>query len=381
MKFVEVTKLYSKYLEYFYKKNPTILALPYKQHISAIFDDCNMQSNFLEQELEKKGFETELFYYNASDLQYSWNMEIKTKDLFSIVKKQIKESKPDILYISDLFCFNEEQLKILKEELPKETIFVAWHFGILNDFSNRNAKYFDQIYTGNKYMTSLLSEYNKNTKLLYHTFSPTIINKIQKKEKAGNIVFPGSISLNCQLTRLDMCDAILRERIPFTFAGEIYGTFNPDNVFDFLRYIKFRALYKIENPKKYKSCEKLLRENLVLGKFGLDYYQFISDNLVCINRHADGSGTGTGNMRMTEVTGIGSCLLTDYREENKDLFEPDYEIVEYSSNDELAEKAKWLIENPTKAKEIALAGQKKTLNNYTYNNKAEHLIEYLQEIM
>ena len=120
---------------------------------------------------------------------------------------------------------------------------------------------------------------------------------------------------------------------------------------------------------------------MISSKFGIDYYQFIADNLVCINKHADIAGTGSGNMRMTEVTGVGSCLLTDHRDENKDLFETDYEIVEYSSRDELIEKAKWLIDNPIKAKEIANAGQQRTLRDYTYKNKAEAFLSYLNEII
>jgi len=382
MKIVEVTKLYEKYMEYFYKKNPNVLKQTYNQHISEIFNDCNAQSNFLGKELELLGYETELFYFNAAELQYSWNKELNTKDLFYIVKEQIKNSKPDVLFISDLFCFNEEQLKILKQELPRDTVFVAWHFGVLNDFSIRNAKYFAQIYTGSKYKVERLSQYNKNTKLLYHTFSPQVLNKIEKNEKSNTIVFPGSISLDCQLTRLEMCAEVINSNIPFIFAGQIYGSLIPDSFFNYLRYIKFKFNHKIENEKKYKLYEKVLRNNMIPSKFGLDYYQFINDNLVCINKHADSSSeSGSGNMRMTEVTGVGSCLLTDYREENKDLFEPDYEIVEYSSSEELVEKAKWLIEHPNKAKEIAMAGQQKTLEKYTYKNKAKIFLSYLNEIM
>lgn len=381
MKIVEVTKLYAKYMEYFYKKNPIALTKTYSQHISEIFNDCNAQSNFLGQELELLGHETELFYFNAAELQYTWNKELNTKDLFLIVKEQIKNAKPDVLFISDLFCFNEDQLKILKQELPKDTIFVAWHFGILNDFSIRNTKYFEQIYTGSKYMVERLSQYNDNTKLLYHTFSPTVLNRIVKNEKSNTIVFPGSISLDCQLTRLEMCAEVINANIPFIFAGVIYGSLVPNNFFNYLRYIKFKLNHKIENEKKYKCYEKTLRNNMIPSKFGLDYYQFIYDNNVCINRHADVSGSGSGNMRMTEVTGVGSCLLTDYREENKDLFEPDYEIIEYSSSEELVEKAKWLIDHPNKAKEIAAAGQQRTLKNYTYKNKAELFLSYLNEIM
>lgn len=381
MKIVEVTKLYTKYLEYFYNKNKDVLKMDYSKHLQAIFDDCNAQSNFLDKELELLGYETELFYYNATELQFSWNKELNTKDLFIIVKEQIKQSKPDVLFISDLFCFTEEQLKILKSELSASTKFVAWHFGIMNDFSKKNAKYFDQIYTGSKYFVKMLSEYNRNVKLLYHTFSPSILEKIEKKEQSKTIVFSGSISLDCQLSRLETCANIINAGVPFIFAGQIYGTLIPDNLYNLLRVLKFKMFHKVENESRIRSSEKAVRKNMISSKFGIDYYQFIADNLVCINKHADIAGTGSGNMRMTEVTGVGSCLLTDHRDENKDLFETDYEIVEYSSRDELIEKAKWLIDHPIKAKEIAIAGQQRTLRDYTYKNKAEAFLSYLNEII
>lgn len=380
MKFVEVTKLYPKYLNYIYEKNPNYLRLPYDKHLLSILEDCNAESNFLLQELEKFGYETEMFYFNAVQLQKSYDEDLSNYSLFEIIKCQLKKSKPDILFISDLFCFNEIQLKILKAEMPSSTKFVAWHFGVVNDFSKKNARYFDQIYTGSKYMVKTLSKYNNNVKLLYHCFSPMILEKIKKQQKSNIVVFPGSISLDCQFSRLEMCGSIIEAGIPLIFAGEIYGTLNPTTIRKILGYYKLRLKNKVPHSSRYKEYERKLRQNMVSSKFGMEYYQFIADNLVCINKHADISGTGSGNMRMTEVTGIGTCLLTDFKEENKDLFEPDYEIVEYKNTEELIEKAKWLIANPKKAMEIASAGQRKTLNSFTYKQKAQQIIEYFKDL-
>ena len=84
---------------------------------------------------------------------------------------------------------------------------------------------------------------------------------------------------------------------------------------------------------------------------------------------------------MFEATGVGACLLTDYKEENVDLFAPDEEIVVYRTYDELVEKARWLLDNPDKAREIAAAGQKRTLATHTYKQKAEILNGYLLSLL
>ena len=86
-------------------------------------------------------------------------------------------------------------------------------------------------------------------------------------------------------------------------------------------------------------------------------------------------------MRMFEATGVGACLVTDYREENALLFDIKNEIVVYKDNDELREKTRWLIDHPAEAKRIAIAGQKRTLRDYTYKNKAESLHEYWTELL
>ena len=86
-------------------------------------------------------------------------------------------------------------------------------------------------------------------------------------------------------------------------------------------------------------------------------------------------------MRMYEATGIGACLLTDYKDENAELFDVDNEIVVYHSLEDMVEKAKWLIDNPNEARKIAIAGQKRTLNEHNYKNKAEYLNDYIQKLL
>ena len=69
-------------------------------------------------------------------------------------------------------------------------------------------------------------------------------------------------------------------------------------------------------------------------------------------------------MKMFETTGMGSCLVTDYGDNLKELFEDDYEVVTYKNMDEAKEKIKYLIDNPKIANEIGIKGQQKTLKKH-----------------
>ena len=81
-----------------------------------------------------------------------------------------------------------------------------------------------------------------------------------------------------------------------------------------------------------------------------------------MNIHIGVAGDYAGNMRIFEVTGVGSCLLTDNKKNMSDLFEPGKEVVVYDSPEDCIAKVKWLLENENERKKIAGSGQKKTLN-------------------
>lgn len=386
-KLIKVTKVYDLYLNNYIKNNPIQPELSYSQQMQCLLNEYAGECDFCLKEMNKLGVETKLFYYNLPIMQILMK-EKGTSSPFEAFLKVLKEEKPDVLFISDFFLFTPIELEKIRKEIPSKSKMVAWHFSGIPTNITDISKWFDEIYTGSNFFVEVLRQKGINAKLLYHSFNPNILNKIKLlPEKNVRVCFPGSISIPYHLNRLEMGGRLIEQGVPFIFAGSLYGCLNPKNLHQLGSYVKLRLKNKIPNLKTNKYYEKNLRENMIPSVFGLDYYQFMADNLVTINQHASNLLTlkdcikGSGNMRMTEATGVGSCLLTDYREGNKDQFVPDYEIVEYKSTDELIEKAKWLIDNPKKAKEIGLAGQKKTLSIYTSKTKAEQLHSYLMELL
>ena len=82
-------------------------------------------------------------------------------------------------------------------------------------------------------------------------------------------------------------------------------------------------------------------------------------------------------MRLYESTGMGSLLLTDMKDNLYKLFEIDKEIVTYTCKEEALEKVEYLKNNPKKLSEIASAGQKRTLNEHTYEIRMKELMEII----
>ena len=73
--------------------------------------------------------------------------------------------------------------------------------------------------------------------------------------------------------------------------------------------------------------------------------------------------------------------LTYKVSERPDLFEPGLEVIPYESADECAEKVQYYLENENERKSIALAGQKRTLNEHTYHHRMEELIRIVQRFI
>jgi spore maturation protein CgeB len=103
-------------------------------------------------------------------------------------------------------------------------------------------------------------------------------------------------------------------------------------------------------------------------------YQTLADSKVTLNIHADSSPTHASNMRLFETTGVGTCLLTDWKSNLATLFEPDREVIVYSSSAECVEKARWLLANPGPRQAVAMAGQQRTLRDHTFARRA-HLFD------
>jgi spore maturation protein CgeB len=108
-------------------------------------------------------------------------------------------------------------------------------------------------------------------------------------------------------------------------------------------------------------------------------YQVLCDSHATLNVHADSSPRFASNMRLFEATGVGACLVTDWKQNLGDLFQIDREIVTYRSVEELEEKLRWLASAPAEREAIGQAGRKRVLREHTYARRAERLDGLIRE--
>lgn len=369
-RFLEITTQYEQYLRNFYRVHNQIDDLSYDELFELIVNDCFAESNFIQRQLNKMGIESKVVFCNNRNLQRKWKKANEEMSYFEIVLSQIRDFSPDVILMSDMCWLSPKETMIIKEEvLDKKIKLLGFHFTKLHDTFRRNALLYDQIYTGSSFFVKTMRDLGLPACLLRHAFEPEILDRMKDHEKKNEVCFAASIFAGADIhnNRLDMLDKMKASHIPYSFYGDIYGT--------------LQEMLSTENGKKYIGIIAQISRDLHAGVFGLEYYSVLDQYKICLNLHTSVAGDGAGNMRMFEATGMGTCLLTDYRSENAEMFEADREMVVYDSMEDMIEKARWLLDHPAKAKEIALAGQKRTLTEYTYKNKAECLNEHIQTLL
>ena len=83
-------------------------------------------------------------------------------------------------------------------------------------------------------------------------------------------------------------------------------------------------------------------------------------------------------MRLYESTGVGALLLTDRGRNLADLFEPGVEVAVYDGPDELVAQIARYLTDDDERREIAVAGQRRTLAEHTYADRMAELSEILE---
>ncbi|MGI8882992.1 MAG: CgeB family protein, partial [Pyrinomonadaceae bacterium] len=149
-----------------------------------------------------------------------------------------------------------------------------------------------------------------------------------------------------------------------------------------------RFLNKLSLPQKItglktpaiadQTIDKRIARRTHPPVFGLEMFQQIKDSCVVFNNHIDISPVSASNMRLFETTGAGACLITDWKENLPQLFEPDTEVLTYKSAAECVEKVRYILENEGERRKIAEAGQRRTLREHTFENRAARIDEIIR---
>jgi len=106
--------------------------------------------------------------------------------------------------------------------------------------------------------------------------------------------------------------------------------------------------------------------------WGREMYEILAASKITLNHHGD-IAPYANNLRLYEATGMGTLLITDWKEDLCELFELGKEVVAYRSPGECAELVEHYLEHAEEREAIADAGQRRTLRDHTYFQRMQQL--------
>jgi hypothetical protein len=382
VKFLKITSFYNNYLENFYNSHPNLSELTYDRHYNLLMNDCFSWADFFENNLNSSEYVANQIVINDIKLQKKWGDEhnisfnrINWKK--NILRAQICYYNPTILFFEDMSCLDRELYDFIYQFNPK--ILLIGHY-CAPATKTETLKKFDLVISCTDLFSNEIKKLNLKTELVYHCFEKTIVEKIGNVPKVWDFTFIGSLNLHkgfhlnryqlikqiFERTNLELWTpiptiraSIFNKGLSF-FQGNILRNFCPNGKneypIDSVVNLKEKYPHRIHQPV-----------------YGLEMYRVLAQSKITLNCHIDGAGDYAGNLRLFEATGMGTLLITDWKKNISDLFEPDKEVITYKTPEECVEKVQYYLEHDKEREAIARAGQKRTLKDHTWENRMTDL--------
>ena len=396
MKLLNVTDCllaYPGYRSSLERRYPELAAKDYAEQHSVIDRDHLVWANASCQSMGVFGYEVLNVDRSLASIQYAWASErgidpTKTTPN-DLVLKQALEFKPEVV----VYDAEDRALLVrLREEVKTLRLVIGRAGSRLSP--GRCWELMDVLITCAPESVEALESLGVRAKHIHHGFDHRILEDLSDSRRRIRVSAVGSIVRRSgfHLEREQVLEEVSRS-LPLEIyspaaetgardwmksiaAGITYGGLwglKRGGIYPLVKDVPLVAqLQRVASPLRAPTnarLAKLCRPPV----FGLEYFQILRDSVVSLNTHADTSPRFASNLRLFEATGVGSCLLTDWKDNIRELFEPDCEIVTYRTAKEAAAKAQWLDENPDEAQKIGLAAMRRTATAHGYLHRAAEL--------
>jgi spore maturation protein CgeB len=404
MKFLNVsdaTASYPGYLPSLSARVPGYTRLSYADQHSVFEHDRFVWGMPYHRSMTTLGYDILNVDRGIESLQHAWASEhgIPTGGMSAdqIVIEQARSFKPDILLYDPS---SPALLRKILDDVPSIRLVLGWVGSALT--TGRTWGMIDVMMTCAPESVARLTAMGMTSRHVNHSFDPELGDELGAPGTPNAVSFIGSIVRRSEfhLTReqalVAMCDAIpltiyspnavIRpvDYAKVAVAGIAAMGISGLRHTGLLRHLQssdlVRRAERIASPVRRPVHPKLV-DRMKPGVYGLEYFNVLRNSEVSFNIHADTSTEFASNIRLYEATGVGSCLLTDWKSNLADLYDPETEVVAYRSIAEAVEKARWLLDHPRERQSIARAGLRRTLASHTFSHRAQQIDEIIRETL
>ena len=367
MKILIVDTYYSGFLISFWGGNQELIKSTNYEQIKGLLESRFGTSDYYSYNLKSLGHKVFDIIANDQISQLSWAREqsvqvkgqkiidalsqipiinhfVKSKNWINkIFLSQLTYYRPDVVYLQDLSIFKPSTLAQIKK-----TAFLVGQIASPLPAKEYLTE-FGLILTSFPHYVTKLRKMGINSEYLKIGFESRVVKELGKLKKKYGVSFVGSFTGDhIEGTRtLEQ----LAKTVPVHVWGRGIESLSPDSP---------------------------LRQNYHGEAWGIDMYKIFASSKIVINRHSQAAQKYANNMRLYESTGMGSLLVTDYKENLDELFKLDKEVVCYRNAGELIDKVQYFLTHDKDREKIALAGQKRTLKDHTYAKRMRELITIIK---
>jgi spore maturation protein CgeB len=368
MTFLILTADYSEFLRWFYTQHPGLEGRPYEEQlrirIESMFGGPYLYSN----NLKKVGHEANDIYVNNEYMQKAWAREhgfrlrgdwrwefrlrrgivpwisrIKEQRWFyDILAAQIKYHKPDVLFNQ---AMDDISSRFLQEMKPHVKLLMGQHAASPlpkgADFSC-----YDLVISSFPPTVEHFRQKGIAAELNRLGFAPEWLSCMDGEERPFDITFIGNFH-RIHSSRVELLEALCC-RFP---------------------QIKVWAPH-VDHLTPGSSIRKCY-QGLAWAR---EMYKIFSRSKMTLNHHGD-IFAYANNSRLYEATGMGALLITDWKENLHEMFEPGKEVVAYRSPEECAELIRYYLEHDDEREAIARAGHNRATSEHTYYHRIQELLD------
>jgi spore maturation protein CgeB len=266
-----------------------------------------------------------------------------------ILLAQIEDFRPDLIINQDVFRVDTELARRIKG-IGSKPVLIG-HVGIEPPRGQDWAVY-DLMISQLPRLVQFFRNAGARAELSHLAFEPRILDALPKPPTRDiEVSFVGSVSVDHQ-QRIALLEAVARQ-----FHLKIWGS----------------------HPHALPASSPLHR--CLQGEvWGTEMYQVLRRSRITLNSHIDLAGREAGNMRLFEATGVGTFLLTDFKDNLHTLFEPDREVAVWRSVDECLKAIDRYLGDDDARERIARAGQARTLGQHTYRHRAAEILKLVDKM-
>jgi len=395
-KLLNISTMYKGYLNSFYNRFIEAKKLTYSEHLALLLNDSTEFVSSYNKTFRRLGIDSECIIANDNELQKKWCIENLTGKNRNpdILGAQVAKSQPDVLWIDNLSFTDKEWLNGIRKTVKSIKLVVGYYCSPFNSKIFERFMYVDLLFTCTPGLEQEMTKNGIKCYHVYHGFDTDLLGRIAKEtnEKKHDFIFSGSLTTGGKFhgERIAFIEELLKAGVDMDLFVNIENKYKIKA--KQMLHLIYNLLSKsnVENLEKrlplleYGSkpvsgySEKLL-QRLEPPVYGIDMYNLFFNSKTILNYHVGIAGNYAGNMRLFEVTGIGSCLLTDNKKNMNDLFVTGNEIITYDNPQDCIQKVLWLLDHEAEREKIAHSGQQRTLKSHTVENRCLTMIDILNK--